>query len=95
MGSFRGNVKLNVLMETLSEIHPVDLADILEELDNEQRLVIFSELDTEQASDTLEEINPNVQREIVSSLKRERVVQLDRRDDSRTGCGYPVGPPGG
>jgi magnesium transporter len=76
MGSFRGNVKLNVLMETLSEIHPVDLADILEELDNEQRLVIFSELDTEQASDTLEEINPNVQREIVSSLQHERVVQL-------------------
>ena len=36
MGSFKGNVKLKVLMETLSEIHPVDLADILEELDNEQ-----------------------------------------------------------
>ena len=76
MGSFRGNVKLKVLMETLSEIHPVDLADILEELDNEQRVMIFSELDTGQASDTLEEIDPNVQRELVSSLKRERVVQL-------------------
>ncbi|MCX6700723.1 MAG: CBS domain-containing protein [Methanomicrobiales archaeon] len=76
MGSFRGNVKLNVLMETLSEIHPVDLADILEELDNEQRVMIFSELDTRQASDTLEEIDPNVQRELVSSMKRERVVQL-------------------
>jgi len=76
MGSFRGNVKLKVLMETLSEIHPVDLADILEELDNEQRVMIFSELDTDQASDTLEEIDPNVQRELVSSLKRERVVQL-------------------
>ncbi len=76
MGSFRGNVKLKVLMETLSEIHPVDLADILEELDNEQRVAIFSELDTEQASDTLEEIDPHVQRELVSSLKRERVVQL-------------------
>jgi Mg/Co/Ni transporter MgtE len=63
-------------METLSEIHPVDLADILEELDNEQRVMIFSELDTDQASDTLEEIDPNVQRELVSSLKRERVVQL-------------------
>ena len=44
MGSFRGNVKLKVLMEALSEIHPVDLADILEELDNEQRVVIFSQL---------------------------------------------------
>ena len=76
MGSFQGNVKLKVLMETLSEIHPVDLADILEELDNEQRVMIFSELDTGQASDTLEEIDPNVQRELVSSLKRERVVQL-------------------
>ena len=76
MGSFRGNVKLKVLMETLSEIHPVDLADILEELDNEQRVMIFSELDTGQASDTLEEIDPNVQRELVSSMKRERVVQL-------------------
>jgi magnesium transporter len=76
IGSFQGNVKLKVLMETLSEIHPVDLADILEELDNEQRVMIFSELDTDQASDTLEEIDPNVQRELVSSLKRERVVQL-------------------
>jgi magnesium transporter len=76
MGSFKGNVKLKVLMETLSEIHPVDLADILEELDNEQRVMIFSELDTDQASDTLEEIDPNVQRELVSSLNRERVVQL-------------------
>jgi CBS domain-containing protein len=76
MGSFKGHVKLKVLMETLSEIHPVDLADILEELDNEQRVMIFSELDTGQASDTLEEIDPNVQRELVSSMKRERVVQL-------------------
>jgi magnesium transporter len=76
MGSFKGNVKLKVLMGTLSEIHPVDLADILEELDNEQRVMIFSELETGQASDTLEEIDPNVQRELVSSLKRERVVQL-------------------
>jgi magnesium transporter len=76
IGSFRGDVKLKVLMETLSEIHPVDLADILEELDNEQRVMIFSELDTDQASDTLEEIDPHVQRELVSSLNRERVVQL-------------------
>lgn len=56
--------------------HTIDLADILEELDNEQRVMIFSELDTSQASDTLEEIDPDVQRELVSSMKREMVVQL-------------------
>jgi len=73
---FKGNVKLKVLKETLEKIHPMDLADILEELDPEQRVMIFSELETEKASDALEEIEPNVQRELVSSLSRDRVVQL-------------------
>lgn len=76
MGSFKGNVKLNVLKAKLPEIHPVDLADILEELEPDQRLAIFSALDTEQASDTLEEIEPRVQRELVSALPVERVVEL-------------------
>ncbi|MGD0663598.1 MAG: CBS domain-containing protein [Syntrophorhabdales bacterium] len=55
---------------------PVDLADILEELPQEQRLAIFGELDTEHASDTLEEIEPRVQRHLVSSIKKERVAEL-------------------
>ncbi len=76
IGSFRGNVKLNVLKEKLPEIHPVDLADILEELDEGQRLAIFRELDTEHASDTLEEIEPRVQRTLISSLENGRVAEL-------------------
>ncbi len=76
IGSFKGDVKLKILRERLSRIHPVDLADILEDLEPAQRIAIFSELDTEKASDTLEEIDPHVQRELVSSLAPERVVQL-------------------
>lgn len=76
IGSFQGNVKLNVLKAKLPEIHPVDLADILEELDHEQRMAIFSQLDTEQASDTLEEVEPRVQRQLVSSLSVERTAEL-------------------
>jgi len=76
IGSFQGNVKLNVLKAKLPEIHPVDLADILEELDQEQRVAIFSALDTEQASDTLEEIEPRVQRQLLSSLSIERTAEL-------------------
>jgi Mg/Co/Ni transporter MgtE len=64
------------LKETLSEIHPVDLADILEELDSSQRVMLLEGLDTEHASDTLEEIDPAVQRDIVFSLRKERVAQL-------------------
>jgi len=76
IGRFRGNVKLNVLREKLPEIHPVDLADILEELSREQRLAIFSELETEHASDTLEEVEPRIQRELISSIKKERAAEL-------------------
>lgn len=76
ISSFKGNVKLKILKEKLSEIHPVDLADILEELDPEQRITIFNKLETEHASDVLEEINPNVQRDLVSSLRKEKAALL-------------------
>jgi magnesium transporter len=76
IGSFKGNVRLKVLKEKISEIHPVDLADILEELDHPQRLAIFNELGTEQASDTLEEVEPRVQRDLISSIKKERAAEL-------------------
>jgi magnesium transporter len=76
IGAFRGNVKLNVLKEKLPEIHPVDLADILEELDHDERIALFSQLDTEHASDTLEEVEPRVQRDLVSSLTKARAAEL-------------------
>ncbi len=76
LGSFSGNIKLNVLKENINEIHPVDLADILEELDQDQRLVLFDQLDTEHASDTLEEVEPRVQRELINSMRKERVAEL-------------------
>ncbi len=76
LGSLQGELKLNVLKEALSEIHPADLADIVEELDSDQRVTLLEELDPSQASDTLEEIDPAVQRDIVFALKKDRVAQL-------------------
>ena len=76
LGSFTGNVKLKILKEKLNDLPPVDLVEILEDLDHEQRVAVIDQLDTEQASDTLEEIGPNMQREIISSLKKEKVAQL-------------------
>jgi CBS domain-containing protein len=76
IGSFRGDVKLNILRERLEGLHPVDLADILEDLDPDQRRVIFDGLSQEHASDTLEEIEPMVQRELISTLPPDKVVLL-------------------
>ncbi len=76
LGRFTGSLKLNILKEKVHEIHPVDLADILEEMEHDHRLTIFNELDVEQASDTLEEIEPRVQREIIHSIGDEKAAEL-------------------
>lgn len=76
IGTFKGHVKLNVLKENISDIHPVDLADILEELDGTQRLAVFKELEAEHASDTLEEVEPRVQRELIGAMEKERAAEL-------------------
>ncbi len=73
---FRGNVKLTVSREKISDIHPADLADILEELSGEERMALFNTLDTETAADALEEAEPRVQRELVASLRRDRLAEL-------------------
>jgi CBS domain-containing protein len=73
---FHGNVKLTVSREKFADIHPVDLADILEELSGDERMAVFNTLDTETAADTLEEAEPRVQRELVASLRRDRLAEL-------------------
>ena len=76
LGSFAGNIKLKVRKAELNEIHPVDLADILEELEGGQRVALFNALDTEQASDALEEIEPRVQRQLIHAIEKERAAML-------------------
>jgi CBS domain-containing protein len=76
LGSFAGNIKLKVPKAQLKEIHPVDLADILEELEGGQRVALFNALDPEQASDALEEIEPRVQRQLIHAIEKERAAML-------------------
>ena len=76
IGSLKGVVKLDVMKERLSDLPPVDVADVLEIMDGKHRTNFFQELDAQRASDVLEEMVPNVQRELISALPRERVVEL-------------------
>lgn len=76
IGSFKGAIKLKVLKDELAKIPPVDVADILEELDHDQRVAVFHELETGQASDTLEELDPKFQRDLIAAIKKEKAAQL-------------------
>jgi len=76
LGSFKGEIKLNVMKERLSNLPSVDLADVLEEMDHEQRVKLFDQLGETKASNTLEEINPTVQRALIASLDKKKVAKL-------------------
>lgn len=74
--STKGDVKLNITREGLKDIHPADLADILEELSHEERIHIFNALEGEVAADALEVTEPRVQREILASTSVDRAGEI-------------------
>lgn len=64
-------VKLKIEHERLAQLHPSDIADILENLAPAEREAILTTLDEEVAADALEEVEPKVQKSLVQSLDSE------------------------
>ena len=75
-GGVPGGVRVSKLSERLADIHPAELADILEQLGVKDRQVLFNSLSVETAADTLEEINPEFQRTLVSQGEPGRVADI-------------------
>ena len=71
-----GKVRLEVAQRTLAEIHPADLADIMEELDRDQRQVLLERLDVETAADALEEAPPELAAELLEKVEPERAADI-------------------
>lgn len=70
------SLKLQVPYKKLTELHPADLADILEEMDTRYRNKIFESLDENFAADTLEEIEPEIQANIIRNISESKAVEV-------------------
>ncbi len=74
-------VRLKIEQERLSEMHPSDLADILEELAPAESQALFTSLDNEVAAEALEEVELKTQKQLIESLDSEQVAEiLDEMD---------------
>ncbi len=62
------DVKLSVTHKTLDELHPADIADILEQLDPRMRGRVFAQLDAERAADAMAELDEDQAAEIVDDM---------------------------
>ncbi len=63
------------MKEKINDLPPVDIVEILESQDHEQRLTVINQLYAEHASDTLE-IGPNMQGDTIPSLQKEKAEDL-------------------
>ncbi|HEV2274150.1 MAG TPA: CBS domain-containing protein [Acidobacteriaceae bacterium] len=69
-------VKLKIEHERLSQMHPSDIAEILEELAPAERDAVFVSLDEEVAAEALEEAEPRLQKSLIESLDSGRVADI-------------------
>jgi magnesium transporter len=72
----RAELKLNVAARGLHDLHPSELADILEDLDRENQNRIFKALDLETAADTLQEAEPWLQQSLIEAAPAEKASDL-------------------
>ncbi|MFH0702556.1 MAG: magnesium transporter [bacterium] len=60
----------------LNTLHSADLAEIFENISQDERLQYFEYLDEEKAANLLEELNPQIQVELLSSIGEEKAANI-------------------
>ncbi len=69
-------VKLRIEHERLADMHPSELADILEDLAPAEREAVFTSLDEDVAADALEEVEPKLQKALLEKLDEEKIADI-------------------
>ncbi len=76
LGTSPGKVRIDIAQRQLAELHPADLAEMMEDLDRYQRVVLFKRLDVETAAETLEEASPEVTSQLIGVVSPERAADI-------------------
>ncbi len=74
--------KLDALKKLVAEMRPADVADLIEHLAANERIVIFRLLEPEGAGDVLVEIEPPVQERILKGLDSQAISEIVAEMDS-------------
>lgn len=69
-------VKLRLSSEKLAELHPADIADIVEEVSPAERQSILDSLDEETAAGTIAELDKRLQTQVVEKLDPEKAADI-------------------
>lgn len=70
------HVRLSVTHKRLHELHPADVADVLEQLGPTQRARVFEHLDNVQAAETISELEDEYQADLIDDLGDQRASDI-------------------
>ena len=77
-------VKLSVTHKSLEDMHPADIADIIEQLDPKLRAQVFNQLDTANAAQAMSELDDEFQADVIDELPEGKasamIAQMDPDD---------------
>lgn len=76
IGPMPYDVRLSVPYREFLQIHPSDLADIIEQLPEDQRAKILALIEDPKAAEVLSQILPGIRSEVAGSLEDERLSDL-------------------
>jgi magnesium transporter len=76
LDSIIASVKLRVPHAKLAELHPADLANIIEDLAPRDRVGVLAALDDEALADVVEEMEPETQVDVMEDLSPERAADI-------------------
>src|SRR3989338_10261358 len=69
-------LQLKIPRSKLSELHPADIADLMEDVSHQTRELIVKQLEPEVAAETLVEAEPEVRQSLLMTLKNKRIVSI-------------------
>lgn len=65
-----------LLRNILQDLHPADIAEILDHLDEDERNIVFDVLDTEKASDVILELDSGSREDILENLDEQQITEI-------------------
>ncbi|MBA4370765.1 MAG: magnesium transporter [Coriobacteriaceae bacterium] len=70
------HVRLSVTHKRLHELHPADIADVLEQLGPAQRAMVFEHLDNAAAAEAISELEDELQADVIDDLGEARASDI-------------------
>nr|WP_231374046.1 magnesium transporter [Aureivirga marina] len=69
------NQQQKVILDSLKDIHPADIADIMDELNFEEAIFIFKILDKEKKADVLTELDDDSREKVLNALSSKEIAE--------------------